>query len=91
MAYQIEKVVCNKCNGTKFVNRKNDLISNYFIQVICPKCNGEGTLDWIEQILGKKPTHTNEILNKWADLVAENMAKKIDEDILKEIFEKARK
>jgi len=34
---------CNKCNG------------NLDSQPFCSKCNGTGEVDWIEQIVGKKP------------------------------------
>jgi hypothetical protein len=62
----MEKVICDKCNGTK---KQNDPMilwipgSGYTggISFKCTKCHGEGELDWIERIVGKKgPVFYNE-------------------------------
>ena len=52
-----------------------------FIIEMCPKCLGAGTLDWIENIVGKR--------NDSRDNAQENSLLK--EDVLKEIEEKINK
>lgn len=40
----MEKVVCSKCGGK---GKKR-------FEWLCPKCLGEGRLDWIENVVGKR-------------------------------------
>lgn len=43
-------MICSKCNGIGFINKPQRPG-----QVCrCPKCQGNGKLDWIENIVGKK-------------------------------------
>jgi DnaJ-class molecular chaperone len=52
---------CDRCNGTGEIELINP---DSFIGVYyewCPKCKGEGKLDWIENVVGKKPK--NDIFN----------------------------
>jgi len=90
----IGEVICPQCNGNGF---------------FCNKCLGTGKLDWVEQIVGKKPkedtftvynTFTvsdasiNGTINTFTledeirRIVSEELAKKIDEDILKSLMDK---
>ncbi len=48
--------VCDECLGGGLIEvEEND--NPYYIPyyVTCPKCMGDGELDWIENIVGKKP------------------------------------
>jgi len=88
-------VICEKCNGTGF--EKNPDIW----QGPCDVCRGSGKLDWIEAVVGKaqpKPNHITATFDlskfdtgmSFSDPIikamVENMAKQIDEDILKSII-----
>ena len=44
MKLKSDEIICSNCNGTGSTN-------NSFV---CNKCLGDGTLDWIENIVGKK-------------------------------------
>ena len=111
------EVICSKCEGVGFVDKiKSDNTSLY--KGSCPKCHGTGKLDWIENVLGKKPDHHSSSSSgtsslsmnpgtfsvKWSDVPsglfgtsgtgirdviikqeAEQMAKKIDDEILEMI------
>lgn len=52
------EIICPKCNGIGSINK---IPSNNFhvFKVRCPKCLGEGKLDWVENVVGKKPTYTD--------------------------------
>ena len=105
------EMICSKCKGVGFLKKiKSENISIY--KDVCPKCHGAGKLDWIENVIGKKPSNnssssTSGMSSKsltinwngvgsgdhgYSDLkgvmikqVAEQMAKKIDEEILEMI------
>jgi hypothetical protein len=64
------EVVCDKCHG----NGK-----------WCKKCGGDGKLDWVENIVGKR---SNLVLFGSAlfNEIASSLAKEIDEEIIKEIL-----
>lgn len=47
----MEKIICDKCKGTGNIA---DIIK-------CPKCNGDGTLNWLENIFGKKQDSSTNI------------------------------
>jgi len=48
------EMICSKCKGVGFLNKiKSENTSMY--KDICPKCQGSGKLDWIENVMGKKP------------------------------------
>ena len=53
---EIEKVPCNKCGGTgKSDNSIYSTSEDNNIRIpLCDKCLGDGELDWLEYILGKK-------------------------------------
>lgn len=53
------KPICEKCKGVGFINHKQ---KNIIIK--CTKCLGDGYLDWIENITGKKITPTPIHYNK---------------------------
>ena len=52
-----EKVKCSKCEGTGRVDRHYSEVhegKTLIFYRLCPKCGGDGKLDWIENIVGKK-------------------------------------
>jgi len=50
----LNKTICEKCKGIGFINLKQ---KNVIIK--CTKCLGDGYLDWIENITGKKNSINN--------------------------------
>jgi len=50
------EIMCDKCNGTGHIeNRKGQIGSNrQSFQRYCPKCLGNGKVDWIENVVGKR-------------------------------------
>lgn len=55
----MDKVLCDKCGGSKLQKEPQILWipgDGYTggISYKCTKCHGEGELDWIERIVGKK-------------------------------------
>lgn len=60
------EVKCDKCNGTGIINNSTYIVKlpgvNYtstissesLIGVKCKRCKGEGKMDWIENVVGKK-------------------------------------
>lgn len=42
------EVLCDICNGYGYS------VHDHWGKMVCKKCNGEGKLDWIERIVGKK-------------------------------------
>ena len=50
------EVICDKCKGTGHPNNNEiDYKQKDFTFLwVCNKCNGEGKLDWIEAVVGKK-------------------------------------
>ena len=50
------EVICSKCKGIglvfKIKSNKGIIFKNE-----CPKCQGTGKLDWIENVVGKKPMY----------------------------------
>jgi len=62
-------VSCSRCNGVGNIEYKAG--GNLSVSRECTKCKGTGTLDWIENIVGKKtpdlvwdsPTLTHDILD----------------------------
>ena len=47
-------VICNKCNGSGDDSRYEEFLDKDKYYYKCPKCQGEGKLDWIENVVGKK-------------------------------------
>ena len=49
------EMICDKCNGRgiipKIIIPKGEICTALF----CRKCKGTGKLDWIENVVGKKP------------------------------------
>jgi len=48
------EIKCYQCKGTGYELEINDYPYGYRIHPPCSKCNGDGKLDWIENIVGKK-------------------------------------
>ncbi len=46
--------ICKECGGTGKVREKRDRWSRRVVRRNCPVCEGDGKLDWIEKIVGKK-------------------------------------
>jgi len=71
---KLGEVICDKCHG------KGGW---------CEKCHGDGKLDWVENIVGKKPglPFDSILINE----LASKLAKEIDEEIIKEILKKETK
>lgn len=42
-------MICDKCDG------RGSFTVNHELGRLCPKCQGAGKVDWIENIVGKKP------------------------------------
>jgi hypothetical protein len=85
------EVICDKCNGTGFWE-EHGLRGQQ-----CYKCLGKGKLDWVTNAMGgrRKPfiinwgtsssasiSSSNKIEDKFVKVMAREMAKKIDEEIL---------
>lgn len=77
-----EKYICNKCNGKGHLPTKNpDVVK------MCPKCHGKKELDWIENVVGvTKTKEPFDIHKDMMDILAEQIAKKVDEDIVNELI-----
>ncbi len=65
MKLKKDKIICSKCKGEGIFNQEIETIDYYYrgnrIKAsrfskldICKKCQGNGKLDWIEVIVGKK-------------------------------------
>ena len=83
--------ICDKCGGTGRVNNFNPYHPYYSHRrkVFCPMCQGTGKLDWIENIVGKKPIvfrYENAV-----DNMAREMAKGIDREIIDSVVAAAKK
>ncbi len=50
-------IICKECNGDGYIKSDNILCD------ICERCQGEGVLDWIENVVGKKKKSSEEIQN----------------------------
>lgn len=46
--------ICKVCGGTGKVREKQSRWSRRVVRNDCPVCKGDGKLDWIEKIVGKK-------------------------------------
>jgi len=94
---EIGKVACSKCGGVGQFQSKN-------VKGMCVKCLGEGSLDWIENVVGKKgiviagqkrivrPGVYVEggIMGKiFNDEMAKNLSRAIDRDIIEGINQEA--
>lgn len=91
------QLVCDKCNGTGCVPSE---VNPHEMASICQKCQGDGWVDWISNITGKPPRYlysssstsmslsgTSGIPTFIADKMAQDLADKIDKDILKTLVE----
>ena len=74
-------IICPKCKGKRENNQYTTPYKNH-IEICCRKCYGNGKLDWIEQIVGVKKPKRIEILDEFTKLAAEQLVKKIDEEII---------
>ncbi len=45
---------CSRCKGTGILDFKLYLVELFSIVEPCPKCGGLGSIDWIENIVGRK-------------------------------------
>jgi len=54
---QMGEVICGKCNGRRRIATDKPkwwVIRFKEVEDLCPKCFGDGKLDWIENVIGKK-------------------------------------
>lgn len=85
------EVICDKCNG------KGTIWDGFKCKSCCSKCLGKGKLDWVTNAMGgrRKPfvakwgtssmssiSSSNKIEDKFVKLMAREIAKKVDEEIL---------
>lgn len=94
-----EYYLCPDCNGRGTITIKENKDRRGPKNIICKKCQGRGYLDWVENIVGRKalsyedivdcsPTTYREISieEKIRKEVVENLAKKIDEEIMNSVY-----
>lgn len=92
-----DQMVCDQCNGTGCIPSE---FSPQELACRCPKCQGDGWVDWISNITGKPPrylysssgtsmssTSGTGIPNFIADKMAQELADKIDKEILATLVE----
>jgi DnaJ-class molecular chaperone len=54
--------LCPKCKGSGLYDNNYKPIESFFIAYECMYCKGEGTIDWITNIVGKKsPYHVRSL------------------------------
>lgn len=83
---------CEECNGTGYESALPSPKSPHFKYMVkCKCCHGEGKLDWIENIVGKKDEDIEEMINRLSEKMAKKFADKIDKEILETITEEAEK
>ena len=95
---QEDELVCDKCNGTGCIPSElnpNELAS------LCPKCQGDGYVDWISNITGKPDRYScgsssvsmsstsGYGMAFIADQMAQDLADKIDKEILESVITEA--
>ena len=73
------EIVCDKCSGEGTIPVEGTRFCTN-----CPKCLGDGKIDWIENIVGKR--RVKDILDEIASAMAEELAKEIDKEIMKELM-----
>mgnify|MGYP002628953280 CR=1 FL=1 len=64
------EVICDKCNGTGetirlFMFNYSGMNEHGERKDMCPKCKGDGKLDWIDNVLGKKPVFKFKMHHQW--------------------------
>ena len=45
---------CTKCDGKGKVPRNNTILGQTVILLVCNECLGDGKIDWVEEVVGKK-------------------------------------
>jgi DnaJ-class molecular chaperone len=51
------EVICDKCNGSGLYDNNYKPKESVFIMYECMYCAGEGSIDWITDILGKNDSY----------------------------------
>lgn len=73
-----ETIICENCNGLGFLlNDFRISKNNNKFHKICPKCLGDGSFDWIENIVGKKDYRPGSPLSKGDMYISEVAAPSI--------------
>jgi len=72
--------ICNKCHGEGQVNwitnqEQQEIYEVDTVYVECDKCHGEGKLDWIENIVGKPPKKSNNVMDMNKRLLSAHVQK----------------
>ena len=80
------ETVCNKCDGGGSFPKKFAKLEDPYYS-ICSKCQGEGKVDWIENIVGRK-TNIFNFYDK-CDVLAQQLANKIDQEIMGSLIKKS--
>ena len=90
-----DEFICDKCNGNRNIKKVNKNMQSF--SIICPKCLGKGSVDWIENIMGKSPTNFDGYYFSISDIencfeqeyfakVCLDITKTIDKDIINGII-----
>lgn len=109
-----KKYKCNKCDGKGYLEESFEVETIEIHHMgsnikmpgrsnvkTCPKCRGEGELDWIENIKGKKSLSLSYITtfdiskmipafpieNEIIDKLSKDMATEIDKELLRKMVE----
>jgi len=60
---ELGEVICDQCNGETFVRYTEQRGKGFYpMKKTCDKCNGTGKLDWIENVVGKEKSTSNETI-----------------------------
>jgi RecJ-like exonuclease len=94
---EVWEIICDKCHGFGKKPGTN---------LVCRKCGGEGKLDWIENVVGKRKKNSwfsfldefktedfwpdTELLKEIGEDLSEQMAKQVDREIMKQILGRER-
>ena len=71
---EVPKETCPKCNG-KGAILHNDL---EYADYVCEWCGGDGEVDWIEMVMGKKSIHRRDFDNYYKRIWQEEEMLKFD-------------
>jgi len=84
------EIICSKCEGIPiFCKTSNQYVDKHYCDICtidnytkctgsrkCQKCNGEGKLDWIENIVGKKD-HASRNTTRGFYIIEEDLSERL--------------